>query len=92
MGRDERVYELEAQVETIYDRQEELGAQVEALQAGADGTPVEEGVMPTAGQWIHIFLGKTGPGRLEMIENMFTVLEVATHCKNFHGTEDRPND
>jgi hypothetical protein len=60
---------------------------IEELRAGADATPVEEGTQPTPGQWIHIFLGKSAPGRIEMIAAMFIALEVATQCKFMHGEE-----
>jgi hypothetical protein len=61
---------------------------MELMRAGADATPVKEDVMLTPGQWIHMFLEKSGPDRLLIVEAIFASLEVAKNCRFTHKAGD----
>ena len=85
---DARQEELEAAVETMRCRLDDLEVQVELLRVGADDTPAEEGAMLTPGQWIHMFLEKSGPDRLLIVETIFLTIEVAKTCRFTHRQGD----
>jgi hypothetical protein len=53
---------------------------MELMRAGADATPVEDGVMRTPGQWLHWLLEKDADDRLAAIGTIFGSLEIASEC------------
>lgn len=52
------------------ETKDSLEDQIARLTAGADDTPVEEGVERTPGQFIHWFLGLAEDKRLEVVESI----------------------
>lgn len=57
-----------------------LEARIEALTAGADDTPVEEGVERTPGQFIHWFLELPEAKRLDVVARIFATSREAGDC------------
>lgn len=57
-----------------------LEARIAELTAGADSTPVEEGVERTPGQFIHWFLELPEAERLRVVERIYSTSREASDC------------
>lgn len=57
-----------------------LEARIAELTAGADSSPVEEGVERTPGQFIHWFLGLDEAERLAVVERIYATSREGSAC------------